>query len=59
MTYTLRVTDKGSELKPYAWEIFRVGEPFPFRKSAESFRTAILAKMAGHAVLASLRQTAL
>jgi len=57
MSYTLRITGNGQKPKPYSWEIFRTGEPFPFRKSDESFRTAILAKIAGHAALDRLRQT--
>ena len=56
MPYTLRVTSGGQKPKPYSWEIFRSGEPYPFRKSVETFRTAILAKMAGHAVLERLRR---
>jgi hypothetical protein len=56
MIYTLRVSDRGQKPKPYSWEIFRIGEAHPFRKSAETFRTAILAKIAGQAALGRLRQ---
>ena len=55
--YTLHINSGGSEPKPYSWEIFRTGEPFPFRKSAEKFRSPILAKIAGHSALGRLRET--
>jgi hypothetical protein len=56
VTYTLHINPGGVKPKPYSWEIFRTGEPFPFRKSAETFRSPILAKMAGQLALTRLRQ---
>ena len=52
--YTLHINKDGLKPKPYSWEIYRNGEPFPFRKSSETFRSPILAKIAGHAVLSRL-----
>ena len=59
MQYTLHVNPGGSKPKPFTWEIFRDGEPFPFRKSGETFRSPILAKIAGYKVMRELRTTEL
>ena len=57
MKYTLHIRDNGSTPPAYNWEIYRTGEPFPFRKSTETFRSSILAKMAGSAALNRLKQS--
>jgi hypothetical protein len=59
MQYSLHINAHGSKPKPFTWEIFRNGEPFPFRKSAEAYRSPILAKIAGHKVIRELRRTQL
>jgi len=56
VTYTLHIASGGPKPKPYSWEILRMGEAFPLRKSAETYRSPILAKMAGHVALVRLRQ---
>jgi hypothetical protein len=55
MRYTLHIRAGGAKPKPYTWEIFRQGEAFPFRRSSEAYRSPILAKIAGHAVIEKLR----
>jgi hypothetical protein len=55
MQYRLHINPGGSKPKPYTWEIFRPGEAFPFRRSPEGYRSPILAKIAGHAVIERLK----
>lgn len=54
--YTLHIKSDGAKPEPYTWEIYRTGESFPFRKSPDSFRSPILAKIAGHGALGRLRE---
>jgi hypothetical protein len=45
--YRLKIRTDGHVDLPYSWEIFRADEEYPVEKSRETFRTALLAKMAG------------
>jgi hypothetical protein len=56
MRYILHINSGGAAPNRYSWEIHRAGEPFAFRKSAEAYRTAILAKIAGNVAIARLRK---
>ena len=56
MEYRLHINSHGSKPKPFTWEIFRQGEPFAFRKSSESYRSPIMAKIAGHKAIRELRR---
>jgi hypothetical protein len=57
MEFTLHINSGGAKPKPFTWEIFRQGEPFPFRRSSEFYRSPILAKIAGHKAMRELRRT--
>jgi hypothetical protein len=52
--YSLKIRMDGPTDLPYSWEIFRADQEYPVEKSRETFRTALLAKMAGNEVLRQL-----
>jgi hypothetical protein len=52
--YRLKIVTDGSLDSPHTWAISRADEEFPVEKSRESFRTALLAKMAGSKILRQL-----
>jgi hypothetical protein len=52
--YFVHVKSDGPNTTPYTWQIYRVGTASPLERSDQNFRTAILAKMAGHRRLGEL-----
>jgi hypothetical protein len=52
--YRLKIRMDGPVDLPYSWEIFRADEEYPVEKSRETFRTALLAKMAGGKIMRRL-----
>jgi hypothetical protein len=52
--YRLQIKSGGPATSPFSWELYREGEEYPREKSRETFRTVLLAKMAGNNVLREL-----
>ena len=54
LKYRLKIITDGPSASPHTWAIFRADEEYPVEKSRETFRTALLAKMAGSKILRRL-----
>jgi hypothetical protein len=52
--YHLKIRTDGPLALPYSWELYGDGADYPSEKSRETFRTALLAKMAGNKILRRL-----
>lgn len=53
-TYSLKVRKDGPANLPFSWEIFRADQKYPVEKSRKTYRTELLAKMAGNDILRQL-----